>query len=135
MPDDGNARFLGGVAGNAGLFGTVAGVLGMARAWLEPGLLLTADEIALATADRTAGLGQARGLGWQLAATPGCSAGSALSPSSFGHTGFAGASLWVDPTRGTALALLGNRVHPAHRPTDLHPLRRRFHRIVIDRLG
>ncbi|MCU0302866.1 MAG: beta-lactamase family protein [Thermoanaerobaculales bacterium] len=134
-PDDGNARFLGGVAGNAGLFGTMAGVLGMARAWLEPGLLLTAEEIALATADHTPGLAQARGLGWQLAATPGCSAGPALSPGAFGHTGFAGASLWIDPTRGAALALLGNRVHPAHRPTDLHPLRRRFHETVIDRLG
>ena len=132
LPDDGNARFLGGVAGNAGLFGTMRGVLELARAAHTPGVLLTGDEIALATRDHTPGLGQARGLGWQLAASPGCSAGPALSPDSFGHTGFTGTSLWIDPKRGLSMALFSNRVHPGHRPTDLHPLRRRFHRLVVE---
>jgi CubicO group peptidase (beta-lactamase class C family) len=135
LPDDGNARFLGGVAGNAGLFGTVIGVLRIARAFLEAGEFLTAEEIDLATTDHTPGLSQARGLGWQLAASPGCSAGSALHPGGFGHTGFTGTSLWIDPTRGIAIALLANRTHPAHRDVDLHPLRRRFHHLVVDSLG
>jgi len=135
LPDDGNARFLDGVAGNAGLFGTARGVLGMAEGLTVPGRLLGADEIDLSIRNHTAGLGQARGLGWQLAATPGCSAGPALDPSAFGHTGFTGTSLWVDPTRRLALVLLANRVHPAHRDTDLHPLRRRFHELVVEGLS
>ena len=131
-PDDGNSRFLGGVAGNAGLFGTIAGVLTLARIYFGVGEFLTSDEIELATADHTQGLEQARGFGWQLASSPGCSAGATIDPSAFGHTGFTGTSLWMDPTRGLAMALLTNRVHPDHRPTDLHPLRRRFHHLVVD---
>lgn len=132
FPDDGNSRFLGGVAGNAGLFGTIRGVLGLASAMVDPGALLTDAEISEATHNHTPGLEQARGLGWQLASSPGCSAGSALAPTAFGHTGFTGTSLWIDPTRSLAMALLANRVHPGHRPTDLHPVRRRFHQLVVE---
>ncbi len=132
QPDDGNSRFLDGVAGNAGLFGTAAGVLALARVYLGVGEFLSAHEISLATTNHTPGLEQARGFGWQLAGSPGCSAGPALSASAFGHTGFTGTSLWVDPTKGITMALLANRVHPGHRPTDLHPLRRRFHQLVVD---
>lgn len=126
--DDGNARGLGGVAGNAGLFGSASGVFRLGQEYL-PGFsrLLTAEEVRLATCDHTPGLAQARGLGWQLAATLGCSAGPALSPRAFGHTGFTGTSLWVDPERGAVFVLLGNRLHPGGRTPDLHPLRRRFH--------
>ena len=134
-PDDGNARFLGGVAGNAGLFGTAAGVLGLTGVYLEGATLLTTRERALATADHTPGLEQARGLAWQLARSPGCSGGPALASTAFGHTGFTGTSVWVDPTRELAMTLLANRVHPGHRETDLHPLRRRFHRLVVDELS
>ena len=132
QPDDGNSRFLGGVSGNAGLFGTVTGVLGLAMVYLGKGEFLTPEEISLATTEYTPGLEQSRGFGWQLASSPGCSAGPALDPSAFGHTGFTGTSLWVDPTRDLAMALLANRVHPGHRPTDLHPLRRRFHQLVVN---
>jgi CubicO group peptidase (beta-lactamase class C family) len=126
--DDGNARGLGGVAGNAGLFGTAAAVARLASEYLPGGgELLTAEEAALATRSHTRGLGQERGLGWQLAATPGCSAGPALPPEAFGHTGFAGTSVWVDPGARTAFVLLANRLHPGGRTPDLHPLRRRFH--------
>jgi CubicO group peptidase (beta-lactamase class C family) len=131
LPDDGNARFLGGVAGNAGLFGTIRGVLGLGRAMNNPDDLLDGDEIALAIRNHTPGLAQARGIGWQLASSPECSAGTALSPRAYGHTGFTGTSLWIDPLRGLSMALLTNRVHPGHRSTDLHPLRRRFHQLVV----
>ncbi len=130
LPDDGNARFLGGAAGNAGLFGTAAGVLGLASVWLEPGRLLEGDEIELATRNHTPGLEQARGLGWQLAASRGCSAGPALAGTAYGHTGFTGTSVWVDPSQHAVLVLLGNRHHPNPRPVDLHPLRRRFHSLA-----
>ncbi len=132
LPDDGNARFLGGAAGNSGLVGTAAAVARIAAEYLPGGgSLLRSGDAALATRCRTAGLGQARGLGWQLAATPGCSAGPTLPPEAFGHTGFTGTSLWVDPHRRVVAVLLSNRHHPAHRGVDLHPLRRRFNALAV----
>jgi len=125
---DGNARGLDGAAGNAGLFGTAAAVARLAAEYLPGGgELLTAEEAEFATGGRTEGLEQSRGIGWQLAASPGCSAGSALPSHAFGHTGFSGTSVWVDPDSRTVHVLLGNRLHPGGRTPDLHPLRRRFH--------
>lgn len=133
QPDDGNARFLNGVAGNAGLFGTIRGILQLAREYLpDGGTLLTSMESAIATECRTAHLNQFRGLGWQIACSPGSSAGSGISPDSVGHVGFTGTSLWIDRLNRRIIALLSNRHHPGHRPTDLHPLRRRFNRLVSD---
>jgi len=129
--DDGNARGLGGSGGNAGLFGTAAAVATLAAEYLPGGGdLLTGEEAARATRCLTPGLGQARALGWQLAATPGCSAGPALPPSAFGHTGFTGTSVWADPEGGCVHVLLGARLHPGSRTPDLHPLRRRFHALA-----
>jgi CubicO group peptidase (beta-lactamase class C family) len=136
VPDDGNARFLDGVAGNAGLFGTARGVVQLARQFLSSSSqLLEQDEVIGATQCRTAGLEQRRGLGWQLAGTPGCSAGGAVSRRAFGHTGFTGSSVWVDPERELVMTLLAHRHHPTHRGVDLHPLRRRFHSIVVGGMG
>jgi serine-type D-Ala-D-Ala carboxypeptidase len=129
--DDGNARGLSGVGGNAGLFGTATAVAALAAEYLRGGgKLLTVTEAALATSCHTAGLEQARGLGWQLAATPSCSAGAALPASAFGHTGFTGVSVWADPASSRVYVLLGNRLHPGGRTPDLHPLRRRFHALA-----
>ncbi len=132
-PDDGNARFLGGVAGNAGLFGTVDAVLRIASQFLSGAgdTLLDRSLRRLASENRTPGLEQHRALGWQLASSPGCSAGPALSPLALGHTGFTGTSVWIDPERGLAMVLLANRNHPVFRGTDLHPLRRRFHALAV----
>ncbi|MGQ9752409.1 MAG: serine hydrolase domain-containing protein [Thermoanaerobaculaceae bacterium] len=130
--DDGNARGLGGVAGNAGLFGTARGVLRLAAEYLPGGgQLLRGEEAALAVQNWTSGHSQARGLGWQLAITEGSSAGPALSPLAFGHTGFTGTSVWVDPERRAIFVLLGNRLHPGGRTPDFHPLRRRFHTLAV----
>jgi len=129
--DDGNARGLGGCAGNAGLFGTAAAVATLAGEYLPGGgELITREEAERATRCLTPGLGQARGLGWQLGATPGASAGPALSAAAFGHTGFTGTSVWADPETGGVYVLLGNRLHPGSRAPDLHPLRRRFHALA-----
>jgi CubicO group peptidase (beta-lactamase class C family) len=133
--DDGTARGLGGAAGNAGLFGTAGAVAALAAEYLPGGgELVTAEEAELATAERTGGLEQSRGVGWQRAPTPGCSAGPALAPSSFGHTGFTGTSVWIDPKAAAVLVLLSNRLHPGGRTPDLHPLRRRFHALALDAL-
>lgn len=129
LPDDGNARFLGGVAGNAGLFGTAAGVFLLAKEFLG-GTLFDTEEIQIATTLCTAGLEQARGMGWQIASSTGCSAGPSLSPEAFGHTGFTGVSVWIDPKIDGVFVLLTNRNHPAQRENDLHPFRRRFHALA-----
>ncbi len=129
--DDGNARGLGGAAGNAGLFGTAAAVARVAAEYLPGGGdVLDASEAEAATRCLTPGLGQARALGWQLAPSPGCSAGPALPPTAFGHAGFTGTSVWVDPEGRCVLVLLANRLHPGGRQGDLHPLRRRFHALA-----
>ena len=134
--DDGHARGLGGVAGNAGLFGTAAAVARLAAEYLPGGgELLGADDAELATRLNTPGSGQARGLGWQLAATPGCSAGPALPPNAFGHSGFTGSSVWADPGTSAVLVLLGNRLHPGALTPDLHPLRRRFNALAAATLS
>ena len=131
LADDGNARFLGGVAGNAGLFGTARGVVALASEFLpKGGSLLSDEERALATALHTVGLEQGRGFGWQLGSTPGCSAGAALSDAAFGHSGFTGVSVWCEPETQQCCAMLTNRNHPSQRGNDLHPLRRRFHAVI-----
>lgn len=135
LPDDGNARLLSGVSGNAGLFGTAEGVHRLASEYLAgTGRLLSPGEIERATGFAAGGRSpgeQVRGLGWQLAPSPGCSAGPFLSRGSFGHTGFTGTSVWVDPEARVVMVLLANRHHPNHHEVDLHPVRRRFHDLVV----
>ena len=135
LPDDGNARFLGGKAGNAGLFGTARGVVALASEYLPGGgSLLSPGEATEATTLQTEGLEQGRCWGWQLGSTPGCSSGQALSEGAFGHTGFTGVSVWCDPQTKSVYVLLTNRNHPTQRGNDLHPLRRRFHALAGESL-
>lgn len=135
-PNDGNARFLGGVAGNSGLFGTARAVFALAGQYLAAGRteLFSPEEIAAATRVVAADGHQVRGLGWQLASTPGCSAGRGLGDNAFGHTGFTGTSAWVDPDLDGVFVLLTNRHHPGYHEVDLHPLRRRFHELAAGEL-
>lgn len=119
---DGNARFLGGLAGHAGLFASARAQWELARHWLRPG-----DWLAAAQADRALRGGGSFALGWRRGRGPAASA-SAPSRSSFGHTGFTGGSLWIEPRRDRVLVLL------AHRSTvrvDLDPWRRSFHRLAL----
>ncbi len=129
--NDGNAYRRGnGVSLNAGLFGTAAAAAEAGRAWLRRDARLLPERLfAEAAENRTAGLGEDRGYGWQLASTPG-SAGEPLGPRAFGHTGFTGASLFVDPARGRVAVLLANRLHPDARPAAMLEVRRRFHAIA-----
>jgi len=77
--------------------------------------------------------GSSRALGWDLM-RPTSSCGRRMSPGAFGHTGFTGTSLWIDPLRDLYVVLLTNRVHPS-RPTDsqdgLARLRPQVHEAVI----
>lgn len=129
---DHNAWSLGGAAGNAGLFGTADAVWSLAKVFLPGGpAFLGESGRAVFAHDFTPGLSQARSVGFQLASTPGSSAGPAMSAASFGHTGFTGTSLWIDPEADRIAVLLTNRVHPRYRDRDLHPVRREFNALAL----
>ena len=120
---DGNACRRGGVAGNAGLFAAARDVWSLVCPWLDPAL-------AEMTRDRTGELPEARGLAWQ--GSRGAASAVALMPASaFGHTGFTGTSVWVDPEADRIAVLLTNRIHPEVRSVDFNAVRRRFHERVF----
>ena len=108
---DGNARALGGVAGHAGLFSTAGDVAIFAQLMLDGGAAgstrLFADSIADEFTRPGAGW---RGLGWQTCPGDG-SCGQYLSSRAFGHTGFTGTSMWIDPERDLFVIVLTNRVY------------------------
>lgn len=121
---DGNAFRRGGAAGHAGLFGTARDVWALARPWLAP-------ERARFVDDRTPGLAEARGLSWQGRRGAG-SAIPRMSPRAFGHTGFTGTSVWLDPDAHRVLVFLTNRIHPEVREIAFNEVRQRFHAAVGD---
>lgn len=123
---DGNAWYgLDGISGNAGLFGTANDMLAYARMWMNGGelngvRLLSEEIVREATREQTglAAPNQRRGLGWQMVPHEDPikesmeTAGAGLSTSAYGHTGFTGTSMWIDPERDLISILLTNRVHP-----------------------
>jgi CubicO group peptidase (beta-lactamase class C family) len=126
-----NARALGGMSAHAGLFGTARAIFRVARELLGPGTgLLDEGQRELMRTNLTAGLGEDRSLGFLLASSPGAPAGRGLSRRSFGHTGFTGTSLWIDPDARRSYVLLTNRVHPEFREIDMNAIRRGFHEVA-----
>ena len=133
---DGNAFFLGGVAGHAGLFSTAGEVFRVARQFL-PGstTLLKPETCDLFRTNFTAGANEDRSVAFQLASTEGSTAGTNLSPESFGHNGFTGTSLWVDSVKEQIFVLLTNRTHVHPLPfTNINSVRRRFHDLAVREL-
>ncbi|MES1241255.1 MAG: serine hydrolase domain-containing protein [Acidobacteriota bacterium] len=122
MPQDGNARFLisSGLTAHAGLFGTARDLWKLGAEWAEPRRLLKPEAAAKAVT------GRPFLLGWWRRTLRG-SAGPALPPGSFGHTGFAGGSLWIDPAQQRVYVLLTHRTSP---DTDFNRQRRRFHALA-----
>jgi serine-type D-Ala-D-Ala carboxypeptidase len=110
---DENAYALGGVAGHAGLFSTASDISVFAQMMLNGGqyngVRIVADSTIALFTRRAAGT---RALGWDTADGDGGS-GSYLSGNSYGHTGYTGTSLWIDPDREMFVVLLTNRVHDA----------------------
>ena len=120
-PQDGNARFLGGLAGHAGLFATARGVWGLAREWLRPRVL--AEE---AVERALSGSGPFL-LGWRRPRENGGD-GEALGSEAFGHTGFTGGSVWIDRGPGRIYVLLAHRTVVT---ADLDPWRRELHNLAF----
>jgi uncharacterized protein YbbC (DUF1343 family)/CubicO group peptidase (beta-lactamase class C family) len=125
---DPRARALGGVAGHAGLFGTADDLAVFAQALLDGGLgpngrrVLGPLTVRAMTDPGSTPPGQKRGLGWDVATPQSAPRGGLFGPEGFGHTGFTGTSLWVDPTTSTFVVILTSRLHPdgkAPSPTGL----------------
>jgi serine-type D-Ala-D-Ala carboxypeptidase len=131
---DENCWALGGAAGHAGLFGTAAAVGDFARTVLG-GLEGRNTTLASATTIRTfvtrAGIPGSRALGWDTM-LPTSSCGTKLSPSSFGHTGFTGTTLWIDPEREIYIVFLTNRVNPSRENTAIYQIRPALHDAIVE---
>jgi CubicO group peptidase (beta-lactamase class C family) len=125
---DANAWGLGGVAGHAGLFGTIEAVATVARELLRPSRLPLGDaqrEAMLRPRPGTEG----RTVGMVIASHSRATSGI-LPPAAAGHTGFSGTSMWLDPGSGQFFILLTHRVHPVVERRDFQVIRRAFHRLA-----
>ena len=130
---DENCWALGGAAGHAGLFGTAGAVGDFARAMLGA-LNGTDGRLGRVKTVRTfvtrAGVPGSRALGWDTM-LPTSSCGTRMSASAFGHTGFTGTTLWIDPERGIYVVFLTNRVNPTRENTAIQRVRPALHDAVI----
>ena len=134
--DDDNAWVLGGAAGHAGLFGTVAAVGSCARHFqqvLAGRVGAFQPETMRLFVTRRDVPGSSRALGWDTM-LPTSSCGSLMSPRAFGHTGFTGTSLWIDPDRDVYVVLLTNRVYPDALNDAIQEVRRAVHDAVMREL-
>lgn len=124
---DPTARKLGGVAGNAGLFSTAADLARFAAMLASGGTLegvtVFREETIRQFTAKQPNAGN-RALGWETPKESGGSSGTQVSRQAFGHTGFTGTSLWVDPERGTWTVLLANRTFDPHASNRIQALRR-----------
>ncbi len=128
---DENSHGLGGVTGHAGLFGTAHDVARFGLAWLNRDeLALSAEMHRQAIREQFARDGVRRGLGWMLNTHEGTSAGSHFSRAAYGHTGFTGTSLWVDPDQSLVVCLLTNRVYYGRQNATIDDFRSRVHNAI-----
>jgi CubicO group peptidase (beta-lactamase class C family) len=135
--DDDNAWALGGVAGHAGLFGTARAVGECARHLLQvlEGRQGAFQERTLRTfiSRRTDIPDSSRALGWDTM-LPSSSCGTRMSSRAFGHAGFTGTSLWIDPDSGIYVVLLTNRIHPRPDNDAIKRIRPALHDAVMEGL-
>lgn len=135
---DEKARAFGGVAGHAGLFGTALDLLIFGQGLLNGGQydgkrVLSERSVRKMTEQAVVSMHDVRTLGWQMV-HPSSSAGDLFTDSAYGHTGFTGTSLWIDPLLQVVVVLLTNRVHPSRENTFIRDLRPRFHNAVLSSL-
>ena len=131
---DENASVLGGVAGHAGLFATAEDMATFAHVLLQGGRPLVRPEtLAPFTRRETAPEGTSRALGWDTPSSPSQS-GKYFSARSFGHLGYTGTSLWIDPERQLSVTLLTNRTWPDCENKAIKDVRPAFHDAVVEAL-
>jgi len=135
---DENAAAIGGVSGHAGLFSTAPDLAAFCQMLLNGGvyahqrILRRATVVQFTTPQQLSG--GTRTLGWAVP-TEGSSSGHYFSAHSFGHTGFTGTSIWIDPDRQLFVVLLTNRVHPTRENQKIQQVRRDLHDAVMQALG
>jgi len=130
---DDNAYAMGGVSGQAGLFGTVQDVAAVADAWLGSFLGsggFFASHLAEQFWQKSAVPGSTRALGFDTPSPHASQAGGGFGPRTVGHLGFTGTSLWIDPDRELIVVLLTNRVHPTRRSEAIRQFRPVLHERV-----
>jgi len=131
---DENASVLGGVAGHAGVFSTARDLALFAHAMLNRGRpVLRPETLALFTRRDAVPAGTSRALGWDTPSAP-SQAGQYFSPASFGHLGYTGTSLWIDPGRQLSVTLLTNRTWPDCANHAIKTVRPQFHDAVVEAL-
>lgn len=132
--NDENASVMGGVAGHAGLFAPAADVARFAECMLAGGSpILHPETVALFTKRHDSPPNTSRALGWDTPSEPSQS-GQYFSPRSFGHLGYTGTSLWIDPDRRLSVTLLTNRTWPDRASQLIKEVRPRFHDAVVEAL-
>jgi CubicO group peptidase (beta-lactamase class C family) len=132
--NDENASVMGGVAGHAGCFGTALDVSVFAQHMLLVGTPLVRPEtLAIFTRREEFPSGTSRALGWDTPSQPSQS-GKYFSSRSYGHLGYTGTSLWIDPDRQLSVTLLTNRTWPDRGSQLIKQIRPAFHDAVIESL-
>jgi serine-type D-Ala-D-Ala carboxypeptidase len=130
---DENAAAMGGIAGHAGLFGTAESVLAVSGAWLHGyhgrESILERELVRQFTIRQESAARSSWALGWDTPSAP-SSSGSSFSERSFGHLGYTGTSLWIDPLCELEVVLLSNRVHPSRRNEKIKAFRPWIHDLV-----
>lgn len=136
--DDANAYAMGGVAGHAGLFSTVGDIAAFAQMMLNGGIYAHTRILPRSIVNQFAKRGQvgdsARALGWDVP-TGESSSGHYFSAQSYGHNGFTGTSIWIDPEKDSFVILLTNRVHPSAANEKIRQVRPALHDAVLEALG
>jgi serine-type D-Ala-D-Ala carboxypeptidase len=131
---DENASVLGGVAGHAGVFSTAGDLAKFAHAMLcGDSPILRRDTVALFTRRQPEPSGSSRALGWDTPSAPSQS-GKYFGASSFGHLGYTGTSIWIDPARQVSITLLTNRTWPSCSDQRIKVVRPQFHDAMIESL-
>ena len=131
---DPTARRMGGVAGHAGLFSTADDLAIFAQELLHGSHILSRQSVEkMTTPEQPANAASLRGFGWDIDSPYSTNRGELLPVGSFGHTGFTGTSLWMDPVTDTYIILLTNAVHPRG-GTSMVSLRSRVATAVVSAL-
>lgn len=134
---DGNCWFMNGVSGHAGLFSNAFEIFKIAEQFLPNYTrVLEPETCSLFCWNFTKGLNEARSIAFQLAETKDSTAGKFLAKNSFGHLGFTGTSLWIDPEKERIFILLTNRTHARPLPfANINAARREFHNLAAELLN
>lgn len=130
---DENAAGLGGVAGHAGLFSTAGDTARLGQMYLDGGRpVLRPSTVAEMTRLHAQDGDVRRGLGFALWSPDPEASGNAFGPAAFGHTGFTGTSLWIDPTRDLVVAVMTNRVYYGRDAAGILAFRVALHRAIVE---